>query len=186
MRTTTCIVAILMSTGAISTHAAIGDSIDQLRRSYGQEIEISTYRPDLYATSYDFRKDRVKIHATILPDRASKIDVFFDEMPAEDELALLERYSGAKGWRRGSTSDLGFARHFPLFDRERNQFFVADGLAAMVQRGMGGFALVLWIQSDAYPDLLRAYREKQKANKPLHGTSATSPSPSTEPESRRP
>jgi len=142
-------------------HAGIGSSVDELRGLYGQEVEIDTYRPDLYAPSYVFQKDGAEISATILSGRAVKIDVFFAKCPPQEVGVLLEQYSGDRGWRSVETSDPGFERQFPAFDPKRANYFVVTGLAAMVQEEVGLGELVLWIQQDSYPDLLQDYRGQQ-------------------------
>jgi len=142
--------------------AKIGSSVEEVLDIFGRDVEINTYRPDLYATSYEFQKAGVKISVTILPDRASKIDVAYAKRPAEEIAVLLQRYSGIGGWRRASTGDAGFARHFPLFDPTRADYFVAEGVVAMIQKDVGFGELVLWIQTEQYPNLLQGYRSKQK------------------------
>jgi hypothetical protein len=77
---------------------------------------------------------------------------------------LLERYSGVSGWKKMPLSDPAFAKHFPLFSAKdsRNSFLVAASLMALAQRDVGFGKLVLWIQTNDYPELLASYRSANK------------------------
>jgi hypothetical protein len=144
--------------------ASIGASLDSAKKKYGAVVEVSTYRSDLYPTSYAFRSGDAKIEVTPLPTAISRIDVFFDQSPSESSDVLLERYSGRGGWKSRPLSDPEFTREFPLFSTTdpRNAFFVADGVFALVQRNVGDHKLVLAIQSSDYLTLRDEYRKKQK------------------------
>jgi hypothetical protein len=144
--------------------ASIGASLDSAKKKYGAVVEVSTYRPDLYPTSYVFRSGDAKIEVTPLPSAISRMDVFFDRIPSESSDALLERYSGHGGWKSRPLSDPEFTREFPLFSTtdSRNAFFVADGVFALVQRDVGDHKLVLAIQAADYLTLRDEYRKKRK------------------------
>jgi hypothetical protein len=141
----------------------IDDSLDSLKRKYGVS-EANTYRPDLYPTSYVFKEENVTITITPFAQIAKKVDVFFDAAPPESVETLLERYSGVSGWEKRPLSDPTFTKHFPLFSTKdsRNSFLVAGSVMALAQRDVGSGKLVLWIQTNDYPDLLTGYRHAQK------------------------
>ena len=142
--------------------ASIDDSLDALKKKYG-DAEPNTYRPDLYPTSYEFRRDGIKVSVTPFAKLAKKIDVFFDAAQAEPAEVLLERYSGRHGWKQLPTSDSAFAKHFPLFSTEgRNSFYSCGGVVALVQRDVGLGKLILWIQTTDYPDLLAQSRRSKE------------------------
>jgi hypothetical protein len=144
--------------------AGIGESLDDHKKKFGEVSEVSTYRPDLYPTSYIFKKSGVTITVTPLPKIVTKIDVFFESMPSDPIEILLERYSGVAGWRARDLSDPSFEVQFPLFSTtdKRNSFYVADGVTALVQRDVGFGKLVLWIQKSDYQKLLQNYRKQKK------------------------
>jgi hypothetical protein len=147
-----------------SAIASVGASLDSAKKTYGPVVEVSTYRPDLYPTSYVFRSGDAKIEVTPLPSVISRIDVFFAKSPRETPETLLERYSGRTGWKSRPLSDPEFAREFPLFSTTApgNLFFVADGIFALVQRDVGDHRLVLAIQAADYLNHLGEYRKKKK------------------------
>jgi hypothetical protein len=155
---------IILFTHVNSAIASIGASLDSAKQKYGAVVEVSTYRPDLYPTSYVFRSGDAKIEVTPLPNTISRIEVFFGRTPGESPEVLLERYSGRAGWKSRPLSDPEFAREFPLFDTtdSGNAFFVADGIFALVQRDVGDHKLVLAIQSADYLKQRDEYRRKKK------------------------
>ena len=141
--------------------AGIGESLDAHKKKYGEVTEGSTYRPDLYPTSYIFKKPGVTITVTPLPKVVTKVDVFFESEPSDPIEALLQRYSGVLGWQARDLSDPSFEVQFPLFSTtdKRNSFYVAEGVSALVQRDVGFGKLVLWIQKNDYQKLLQDYRK---------------------------
>lgn len=147
-----------------SAVASIGASLDAAKRKYGAVVEVSTYRPDLYPTSYVFRNGAAKVEVTPLPSVISRLDVFFDQAPSEGHEGLLERYSGRTGWTSRPLSAAELAREFPFTSTtdSRNLFFVADGVYALVQRDVGDHKLVIAIQSADYLKHLEDYRRKRK------------------------
>jgi hypothetical protein len=147
-----------------SALACIGDPLDCAKKKYGPVVEVSTYRPDLYPTSFIFRSGTVKIEVTPLPDAIAHLNVFLASAPSESPEALLERYSGRTGWKSRPLSDPEFAREFPLFNTtsSRNAFFAAEGVFALVQREVGDHKLVLMIHSADYLTRLGEYRRKNK------------------------
>lgn len=144
--------------------AAIGDSLDAAKKKYGRVVEVNTYRPDLYPTSYVFQVGDAQIHVTPLPQTVSRMDVFFATTPNETPEKLLERYSGRTGWKSSSRSAPAFEREFPHYSPtdSRNAFFVADGMFAMIQRDVGDHKLVIAIQSADYLLHLTDYRRQKK------------------------
>lgn len=68
----------------------IGGSLDRHKRTYGDIFEVSTYRPDLYPTSYIFKQDGITVTITPLPKAVAKIDVFFESVPPESVEMLLD------------------------------------------------------------------------------------------------
>lgn len=144
--------------------AGIGDSLDSAKEKYGQVVEVSTYRPDLYPTSYVFQATGAKIEVTPMPGAISRMDVFFARLPGEPVEALLERYSGRPGWKSRPLTDPEFAREFPHFSTAtaKNRFFVAEGVFALVQSDVGDHKLVIAIQSADYLAQLHEYRKKKK------------------------
>jgi hypothetical protein len=155
---------IVLFTLMSSAIASIGASLDSAKKKYGAVHEVSTYRPDLYPTSYVFQTGDAKIEVTPLPSAISRMDVFFERTPSESPEVLLERYSGRAGWKSRPLSNPEFTREFPAFSTKdsRNAFFEADGVFALVQRDVGGHKLVLAIQSADYLKHLDEYRKKQK------------------------
>lgn len=142
--------------------AGINEPLDALKRKFG-DARANTYRPDLYPTSFDFRQGSIKISVTPFAKVAKKIDVFFEDAPADSVETLLERYSGCSGWNQIPTSDPAFAKHFSSFSTEAgNSFYSCDGVLALVQRDVGFGKLVLWIQTRDYPELLATYRKSKK------------------------
>jgi hypothetical protein len=139
----------------------IGGTLDIFRLAYGNEVRVSTYRPDLYATSYDFECEEARLTATVLPDRVSELSVFFPRQPSDSDAELLEKYTGLPGWTKASNENSAFERHFPAFDPKRGKLHLTDGCVALVQHKVGLGELVFWIQADEYPELLAAYREGQ-------------------------
>ena len=139
--------------------AGIGESLDAHKKNFGEVSEVSTYRPDLYPTSYIFKKTGVTITVTPLPKVVTKMDVFFESLPSDPIETLLQHYSGVVGWKARDLSDASFKVQFPLFSTtdKRNSFYVADGVAALVQRDVGLGKLVLWIQKNDYQKLLQDY-----------------------------
>jgi len=161
MRTLITLSTFLVMSSAI---AGIGDSLDSAKKKYGAVVEVSTYRPDLYPTSYIFQATGAKIEVTPLPSAISRLDVFFASSPSESVETLLERYSGRAGWKSRPLTDPEFAREFPLFSTttSKNRFFVADGVFALVQSDVGDHKLVIAIQSADYLAQLHEYRKKKK------------------------
>ena len=142
----------------------IGKSLDFHKKIYGDETEINTYRPDLYPTSYVFKKDGITVTLTPLPTAVAKIDVYFESVPPEPVQLLLEHYSGVTDWKSLSLTDPEFERQFPLFSTtdSRNAFFTSKGVTALVQHDVGFGKLVLWIQANDYQRLLEQYRKTAK------------------------
>jgi len=153
---------------AMSTaFAGLDEPLDALKKTYGEIVETSTYRPDLFATSYKFKSDDATIEATVLPDVVTQIDVFFAEEPSATVELLLERYSGRGNWTIRPLTDPDFARQYPFFSTKdsRNKFFVAAGAFALVQRDVAGQKIVLRMQSATYLHSLEAYRREKKEGK---------------------
>lgn len=161
MRALIAFTAALVMNSAI---AGIGDSLDSAKKKFGAVVEVSTYRPDLYPTSYIFQAADAKIEMTPLPSAISRLDVFFGSSPSESVEVLLERFSGRPGWKSRPLTDPEFAREFPLFSTTtpKNRFFVADGVFAFVQSDVGDHKLVIAIQSADYLTQLHEYRKKKK------------------------
>jgi hypothetical protein len=151
-----------------SLSAGLGSSLDQIQRLYGGSPEVYRYRPDLYPTSYIFWSDDTKVEVVILPDVATHIAVFFKTQPAGSPEKELARFSRLEGWKGRPPDDPDFAVQFPSFSPKsrKNAFFAAPGAFALVQRDVGDFAAVMWIQTDAYLPLLKEYRQKRKAAEP--------------------
>ena len=147
-----------------SAVASIDGSLESAKKKYGAVVEVSTYRPDLYPTSYAFRSGDAKIDITPLPSTISRVDVFFDRQPSKSHETLLELYSGRSGWKSRPLSDPEFAREFSASSTtdSRNLFFVSEGVFALVQRDVGDHKLVLAIQSRDYLRHLDEYRKKKK------------------------
>jgi hypothetical protein len=147
------------------TLAGIRESLDDHKKMFGDVSEVSRYRPDLFPTSYIFKKAGVTITVTPLPEVVTKIDVFFESVPSESIETLLDRYSGVSGWTMRPSSDPLFMTQFPLFSTtdKRNSLYVAKDVTALVQRDVGSGKLVLWIQAIDYLDLLRDYQKKNGA-----------------------
>ena len=161
MRALITLTSVLVMNTAI---AGIGDSLESAKKKYGAVVETSTYRPDLYPTSYIFQAASAKIEVTPLPSAISRLDVFFASSPSEPVETLLERYSGRSGWKSRPLADAEFVREFPLFSTTtpKNRFFVADGVFALVQSDVGDHKLVIAIQSADYLGQLHEYRKKKK------------------------
>lgn len=161
MRAIIALTTVLVMNTAI---AGVGDSLDSAKKKYGAVVEVSTYRPDLYPTSYIFQTTAAKIEVTPLPSAISRLDVFFSSSQSESIETLLERYSGRSGWTSRPLTDPEFAREFPLFSTTtpKNRFFVADGVFALVQSDVGDHKLVIAIQSADYLTQLHDYRKKKK------------------------
>ena len=159
--------AILTLTFAMIANSAVGSigaSLDSAKAKYGAVVKVSTYRPDLYPTSYVFRNGDAKIEVTPLPSAISRLDVFLTKVPKETPEALLERFSGRSGWRSRPLSAPDFEREFPLFNPtdSANSFYVADRVYALLQRDVGDHRLVLMIQTADYLKHLGEYRKKKK------------------------
>ncbi|MBL9204693.1 MAG: hypothetical protein JNN01_06385 [Opitutaceae bacterium] len=161
MRALIALTSLLVMNTAI---AGIGDSLESAKKKYGAVVEVSTYRPDLYPTSYIFQSAGAKIEVTPLPRAISRLDVFYASLPSEPVEGLLERYSGRSGWKSRPLAEPEFAREFPLFSTttSKNRFFVADGVFALVQSDVGDHKLVIAIQSADYLAELHEYRKKKK------------------------
>ena len=142
----------------------LGSSLDDLKHAYGAAIR-ERVESDLYAHSYDFADGQALVTATLLVGRASHLGVFFEEPPAAAVPWLLERYSRTGGWQRAPNTDPRFARHYTPFDpnRQGNQLYVSSSGVALVQRDVGFGKLVLWIEEDAYPELLRERRRARRS-----------------------
>lgn len=138
--------------------AGLDCSLEALIERYGKAEEY-TYRPDLFPTSFVFKKDGITVTVTPFQNRAKKLDVFFEELQVTSIEKLLETYSGRSEWRARPTSDPAFAKHFSGFSTEgRNSLYAGDGVIALVQRDVGLGKLVLWIEKNDYPKLLAQYR----------------------------
>jgi hypothetical protein len=142
----------------------IGKSFDGYKSVYGEDFEVSTYRPDIYPASYIFRKDGITLTVTPLPKVIAAIDVFFESVPADSVEVLLQQYSGIAGWKMRPLTDPAFETHFPLFSTTdgRNTFYECNGEIALVQRDVGFGKLVLWIHVRDYPSLLEQYQKEAK------------------------
>lgn len=150
-----------------SSDPGLGCPISVLGARYRVKPEISNYRPDLYPTSYKYDCKNFNVEAAAVMNKVISLTIGFPEIPPGTTSELLQQYSGVGNWSKRDIYDPSFPVQFPLYDQSspKNEYFVADGAVALVQRGTPFGALSFWVHPTDYHEQMKAYRREVESGK---------------------